>query len=467
MSETFRTIIVCDFEYEVADGDLPNVLCMVVYVLDEHLRHMRTIRLWRGDFGTAPPFDIGPDALFVAYSAWAEMTCFMVLGWNFPEHVFDLHTAYLAASNVLLPYNPDEVRQRPRKRLVDACRAYGIEGWDRLDKETISRDIGEGRWRDHGRERVFEYCEEDVRASASLLVKQRQGRRGLPPANVELVLYWSNYSAKAVAKVQARGMPIDMRLWNLVQENRLPVIRELRRQFDPSYGSDDPIYTPEGEWSYARFESWLVKSGVTAWPRLDSGALDISGDAFRLMYHVPGVEGLHALRDSLGVIRRANLPIGRDGRNRPSLFPFCTATGRNAHSKSLFNSHAGMRSFMAFPDDKIAVYLDWRSQEPGICAALSGDPALIAAYLGGDVYHALRSAVTWTSTTAGDRIRALTARHPIKPTSPRCPSAWEPNRGRRSTYRRGDSVQTTGTTSLQPVPQFFLQKTGSTSTFRH
>src|SRR6516162_6325855 len=30
-------------------------------------------------------------------------------------------------------------------------------------------------------------------------------------------------------------------------------------------------------------------------------------------------------------------------------------------------------------------------------------------------------------TTAGAHIRALTARHPIKPTSPRCPSAWQPN----------------------------------------
>src|SRR5215207_6564997 len=61
---------------------------------------------------------------------------------------------------------------------------------------------------------------------------------------------------------------------------------------------------------------------------------------------------------------------------------------------------------------------------------------------------ALRSVATWTSTTAADRIRALTTPHPIKPTSPRCHSAWQLNPGRRSTYRRGDSVQTTGTTSL-------------------
>jgi DNA polymerase family A len=107
------------------------------------------------------------------------------------------------------------------------------------------------------------------------------------------------------------------------------------------------------------------------------------------MNHVPGIEGLHALRDSLGVIKRAKLPIGPDGRNRPSLFPFGTATGRNAHSKSLFNAHASVRSFMVFPEDKIGVYLDWRTQEVGVAAALSDDQALMDAYRNGDVYHAL------------------------------------------------------------------------------
>jgi hypothetical protein len=387
--KNFDTINVVDFEYEVDDGELPNVLCMVAHVLNENLQHVRTIKMWRGEFGKAPPFDIGPNALFVAYSAWAEMTCFMVLGWKFPEHIFDLHTNYLAASNVLLPYNPDAVRKRQRKRLSDACRAYAIEGWERIDKETIAKDIGEGRWRDYGRERVFEYCEEDVRASVLLLIEQLRGRRHLPPVNVEHVLHWSNYSAKSVALIQARGMPIDMPLWNLVQENKAEVISELLRRFDPSHGSDDPIFTPDGEWSDDRLLRWLASVGVKVWPRTDSGRPQTDSDAFRLMYHVPGIEGLHALKDSLGVVVRAKLPIGRDGRNRPSLFPFCTATGRNAHAKSLYNAHAGMRSFMVFPADAIGVYLDWRTQEVGVAAARSGDQALIDAYNGGDVYHAL------------------------------------------------------------------------------
>jgi DNA polymerase-1 len=417
MSQNFASIVVCDFEYEAADGELPNVLCMVACVLDENLQHMRTIRLWRGEFGSAPPFDIGPDTLFVAYSAWAEMTCFMTLGWRFPEHIFDQHTAYLAASNILLPHNPDETRKREMKRLSDACRAYGVEGWERIDKEMIAKDIGEGRWRDHGREAVFEYCEEDVRASTLLLREQLIGRPsrryGFLPADVERVLHWSNYSAKAIAQIQARGMPIDMRLWNLVQENKAAVVRRLVQRFDPSYGSDCPIYSPEGEWSYVGIERWLANNGV-AWPRKESGRLDLEGSTFKLMYHVPGVENLHALRDSLGVIVKAKLPIGRDGRNRPSLFPFCTATGRNAHAKSLYNAHAGVRSLMVFPEGVTGVYFDWRTQEVGIAAALSGDQALIDAYLGGDVYHALalmcgvttdQDRIHWKNNNTGDRQR--------------------------------------------------------------
>ena len=397
MKENFTQTIVVDFEYEVSDGNLPNPLCMVAHVLNENLQYVRTIRQWREEFGTAPPFDIGPDTLFVAYSAWAEMTCFKVLGWKFPVHIFDLHTAYLAASNLLLPYNPDEERKKPRKRLPDACRAYGIEGWERIDKEAIAKDIAAGNWRKYGKEVVLDYCEEDVRMSVKLLRRLLLGNTQFPAADVPRVLHWSNYSAKSIALIQARGIPIDTTLWNLVQENKTAVIHELLRQFDPSHGDDDPIYTSDGEWSYVRFEQWLLRNGITHWPRLDTGKLDIDSDAFRSMYHQPGVEALHALRDSIGFIAKARLPIGSDGRNRPSLFPFGTATGRNAHAKSPYNAHAGVRSFIVFPPDKVGAYLDWRTQEVGIAAVLSGDQALMDAYRGGDVYHALARTCGFTN----------------------------------------------------------------------
>jgi hypothetical protein len=68
VSENFGTIVVADFEYEtsggdyeLSNGDLPVPLCMVAYVLNENLQHVRTFAL-RGEFGSAPLFDVGPDA---------------------------------------------------------------------------------------------------------------------------------------------------------------------------------------------------------------------------------------------------------------------------------------------------------------------------------------------------------------------------------------------------------------------
>ena len=139
-----------------------------------------------------------------------------------------------------------------------------------------------------------------------------------------------------------------------------------------------------------------------------------------MMYSAhPAIEGLHALRDSLGVIVRARIPIGPDGRNRPSLFPFGTATSRNAQAKSLFNTHASMRSFMKFPTNKIGLYLDWRTQEVGVAAARSGDSQLAEDYQSGDIYHALavmcgltdQDAKSWKATPEGksqrQRMKAL------------------------------------------------------------
>jgi len=220
-SAHFRTIVVVDFEYEIVDGGLPNVLCMVAYVLDGNLQHMDTIRLWRGEFGSTPPFDTGSDTLIVGYSLWAEMTCFLTLGWRFPVHIYDLHTAYLATTNILLPYEPDEKRAKQRKNLATACCAYGIEGWEKIDKPGIAEAIGQGRWREYGREVAFEYCEEDVRNSAELLRRQLIGYCHYAPVDPRLVIRWSEYSAKSVARIQARGMPIDMAL-NTAQSCPIP-----------------------------------------------------------------------------------------------------------------------------------------------------------------------------------------------------------------------------------------------------
>jgi hypothetical protein len=48
-------------------------------------------------------------------------------------------------------------------------------------------------------------------------------------------------------------MPIDTRLWNLIQENKGAVVKDLLRQLDPSFGTADPIYTTE---AHGRTSGW-------------------------------------------------------------------------------------------------------------------------------------------------------------------------------------------------------------------
>ena len=102
----------------------------------------------------------------------------------------------------------------------------------------------------------------------------------------------------------------------------------------------------------------------------------------------PAIEGLHALRDSLGII------VGRDCRLDQTIgivrayFRLLPRVAGMHTPRSLFNAHAGMRSFMLFPPNKITAYLDWKAQEVAVAAANSGDLQLMHDYAG-DIYHAL------------------------------------------------------------------------------
>jgi len=95
------------------------------------------------------------------------------------------------------------------------------------------------------------------------------------------------------------------------------------------------------------------------------------------------------LRDSLGVIAKARLPIGKDGRNRPSL----SRSARRRDATPTLRACSIVRPECAGSccsgRTRSAVYLDWRTQEVGIAAAYSGDKRLIEDYSSGDVYHAL------------------------------------------------------------------------------
>src|SRR5215470_13352362 len=96
-SVPFREIWAVDFEFIADPGENPDPVCLIA----RELRSGRTLRLWRGEFASAPPYPTGGDTLFVAYYASAELGCHLALGWPIPERILDLFTEFRCGTNGL------------------------------------------------------------------------------------------------------------------------------------------------------------------------------------------------------------------------------------------------------------------------------------------------------------------------------------------------------------------------------
>jgi DNA polymerase family A len=139
-----------------------------------------------------------------------------------------------------------------------------------------------------------------------------------------------------------------------------------------------------------RFATWLGKEAIP-WPRLESGRLDLSDDAFKEMARAyPAVAPLRELRAALSEMRLSDLAVGSDGRNRTILSAFRARTGRNqpSNTRFIFGPAVWLRGLIKPPPGHGIAYVDWSQQEFGIAAALSCDPLMKAAYGSGDPYLA-------------------------------------------------------------------------------
>jgi DNA polymerase I len=139
-----------------------------------------------------------------------------------------------------------------------------------------------------------------------------------------------------------------------------------------------------------RFAAWLERHGLP-WPRLESGRLDLSDEAFREMARAnPKIAPLHELRGALAKLRLNDLAAGADGRNRVMLSAFRSKTGRNqpSNTRFIFGPSTWLRGLIRPPAGHGLAYIDWQQQEFGIAAALSGDGLMMQAYRSGDPYLA-------------------------------------------------------------------------------
>jgi DNA polymerase I len=241
----YRDIWAIDFEFRSEAGELPDPVCLVAW----ELKSGRKIRLWRHQFGAAPPYATDASALFVAYYASAEIGCHLVLGWQVPERVLDLFTEFRNHANGLS--TPSGVG------LLGALAFHGLDGIGTIEKDEM-RDLvlRGGPWSDAERTAILDYCETDVAALAKLLAAM------LPAIDLPRALLRGRYMA-AAARMEHNGVPIDTTTLEQLKRHWHDIQDQLISEIDKDYG----VY--EGRTFKAdRFAALLAPAGIP-WPRLE------------------------------------------------------------------------------------------------------------------------------------------------------------------------------------------------------
>jgi hypothetical protein len=318
-----------------------------------------------------PPYATGPDALFIAYCASAEIGCHLAFGWPVPERVLDLFTEFRNHTN--------GIPTASGASLLGALAHHGMDSIGAVQKDEMRALVMRGGpWSDAERSAILDYCEGDVEALARLLPVM------LPHIDLPRALVRGRYMA-AAARMERSGVPIDTTTLVSLKDNWSDIQDQLIADIDRDYG----VY--EGRTFKAdRFAAWLARNSIP-WPRLDSGRLDLSDDTFREMARShPIVSPLRELRVALSQMRLSDLAVGSDGRNRTMLSAFQARTGRNqpSNTKFIFGPAVWLRGLIQPPPGRGVGYIDWQQQEFGIAAALSDDPKMIDAYRSGDPYLA-------------------------------------------------------------------------------
>jgi DNA polymerase-1 len=364
----FSSVVAVDFEFTAPPGECPRPICMVAHELKSGQR----FRLFGDELARceSPPYPIGENSLIVTYYGSAEVGCHLALGWQPPARHLDLYAEYRCVTN-------GADLACGNRGLLGALATFGLPAIDAAEKQQM-RDLAmRGAPYTRGEaSALLDYCESDVLGTGKLLEAM------LPQIDLSRALVRGRYMT-AAAHIERVGVPIDVEMQHRLSFGWDGIKHGLVQSIDHDYGAFDGISFRTDRW-----ESYLIDHNIP-WPRLASGRLALDDDTFREMARAhPAVAPMRELRHALSDLRLNALEVGADGRNRVLLSAFGARSSRNtpSNTKFIFGPSVWLRGLIRAQPGQAIAYVDWSQQEFGIAAALSGDPAMIDAYVSGDPY---------------------------------------------------------------------------------
>lgn len=266
------------------------------------------------------------------------------------------------------------------------------------------------------RQKIVEYCKEDVRDLPSLFSsmlghnKTLLGRKFKLNQCLKEMQLRGRYAALTAIR-EAKGYPIDFEKTKCFANNVPSIIetcqRDINRQFPDIKPFRYDVKKSKYTWNQSKTREWIEETQDTAkWLKTDKKALSLSLDAWTKVFNYShdyprgnfGAQMVRflKLRQSLNGFTPAIDSkrksfwdyVGRDKQVRPYMNIFGSQTSRSqpAASGFMFLKPAWQRSLVMPPKGYAITGIDYGSQEYFVSALLSKDKRMIAAYLGGDVY---------------------------------------------------------------------------------
>ena len=370
MLSQYRGIVVWDFEFCPDANHRPSPRSATFL----ELYTGRRVELWE-QFGPRPPFPIDPDWLWVSYHASAETGCHLALRWSIPGTVLDLETEFRCATT--------NYAVNGGKGLVSAMACHGLRWSDALEKpDMIKLILRGGPYTPEERARILAYNWLDTDGLAALLPRMLPDIEGRPNGWA-FALLRGYFSAHCIADMEHTGIPLDAPLHGRLSRHWDGIRARLVAQYDPQYRVYDDL-----RFVTDKFLDYLVHEDIP-WPTHETGVPDLRDETFKAMSELYSqLAHLHQLRHTMAKLRLNSITLGADGRNRCMLGQFVCSTGRNAHQagRSIFGPSRWLRGLIKPPRGRVLAYLDWKSQEFVIAAALSGDQHMLNAIASGDPY---------------------------------------------------------------------------------
>src|SRR5262249_36092222 len=194
LMDHYKKIWCTDFEFRSAPGERPEPICLVA----SELRSGRRLAIWEDGLHRleAPPYDVGPDSLFVAYYSSAELGCHLALRWPLPVNVLDLYVEFRVLTSG---------REVPcGNGLLGALAWFGLDAMAATEKEELrTLALRGGPWTADERTALLADCEADVVALLQLF-RVMETHLDWPRA-----LLRGRYM-KAAARMEDIGVPIDL-----------------------------------------------------------------------------------------------------------------------------------------------------------------------------------------------------------------------------------------------------------------